>query len=266
MENKLILTFVALVTLIFSVLIVASLGSYSQQLKGIDVNYVVAISEAQAQTPTFDTSNFSNPLEINNKYFPLKPGTTMIYEGKSDGDPTRDVFVVTNDTKEIMGITTRVVHDDAYVDEEHEETTNDWFAQDDQGNVWYMGEYTTDLTTKKNPHEGSWEAGVKGAKAGIIMLAEPKADDTYNQEFLKGVAEDKGTILSLDEKITVPYGTFSNVIKTKDTTPLEPNIVENKYYAPNIGEVKAISVEGESDESALVQINGTGNSNSSDTN
>jgi hypothetical protein len=259
-------TFVALITVTINVLIIASLGSFSQQQTGIGVNYVVAVSDPQSQTPTFDTSNFSNPLEIDNKYFPLKPGTTMIYEGKSDGDPTRDVFVVTNDTKEIMGITTRVVHDDAFVDEEHEETTNDWFAQDDQGNVWYMGEYTTDLTTKKNPHEGSWEAGVKGAKAGIIMEANPKVGDTYNQEFLEGVAEDKGTVLSLDEKMTVPYGTFSNVLKTKDFSPLEPDIVENKYYAQNIGAIKALSIKGESEVESLVQINGTGNSSSSDTN
>lgn len=216
----------------------------------------------QAASVVFDKSNFSSPLKIDNKYFPLKPGTTMIYEGKSEEDPTREVFVVTNDTKEVMGIPTLVVHDDAYVKGEHEETKDDWFAQDDQGNVWFMGEYTTDLTNKGS-HEGSWEAGVKGAKAGIIMEADPKVDDTYNQEFVKGVAEDKGTILSLDEKITVPYDSFSNVLKTKDFSPLEPDIVENKYYAQNIGEIKAMSIKGESDVQSLVQINGTGNNNSS---
>ncbi len=219
----------------------------------------------QGAATVFDKSNFSNPLEINNKYLPLKPGTTLIYEGKNGDGPTRDVFAVTNETKEIMGIPTRVVHDDGYVKGEHEETTNDWFAQDNQGNVWYMGEDTTDLTTKKNPHEGSWEAGVKGAKAGIVMEANPKVDDAYNQEFSKGVAEDKGTVLSLGGNITVPYGTFSNVLKTKDFSALEPDIVENKYYAPNIGEVKAISVKGETDVESLVQINSTGNGNSTNT-
>jgi hypothetical protein len=98
------------------------------------------------------------------------------------------------------------------------------------------------------------------------MEANPKVGDTYNQEFLKGVAEDKGTVLSLDEKMTVPYGTFSNVLKTKDFSPLEPDIVENKYYAQNIGAIKALSVKGESEVESLVQINGTGNSSSSDTN
>ena len=214
----------------------------------------------QAAFVAFDKSNFHNPLKIDNKYLPLNPGTTMIYNGTSDGDPTRDIFVITNDTKEIAGITTRVIHDDGYVKSDHEETTNDWFAQDDSGNVWYMGEFTTDLSNKGS-HEGSWEAGVKGAKAGIVMEAEPKVGDTYNQEFAKGSAEDKGTILSLNEKLCVPYGCFSNVLKTKDFSPLEPDIVENKYYAQNIGEIKAISVKGESDAETLKQINGTGNNN-----
>ena len=214
----------------------------------------------QAAFVAFDKSNFHNPLKIDNKYLPLNPGTTMIYNGTSDGDTTRDIFVITNDTKEIAGITTRVIHDDGYVKSDHEETTNDWFAQDDIGNVWYMGEFTTDLSNKGS-HEGSWEAGVKGAKAGIVMEAEPKVGNTYNQEFAKGSAEDKGTILSLNEKLCVPYGCFSNVLKTKDFSPLEPDIVENKYYAQNIGEIKAISVKGESDAETLKQINGTGNNN-----
>ncbi len=217
--------------------------------------------QVQGITIPFSKSNFHNPLKIDNKYLPLNPGTTKISDGTSDGDPTRDVFVVTNDTKEILGITTRLVHDDGYVKGKHEETTNDWFAQDDNGNVWYMGEFTTDLTSKKNPNEGSWEAGVKGAKAGIVMEAEPKVGDTYNQEFAKGVAEDKGTVLSLNETVSVPYGSFSNVLKTKDFSPLEPDVVENKYYVQNVGEVKAVTVKGESEEETLVEINGTGNNN-----
>ena len=95
------------------------------------------------------------------------------------------------------------------------------------------------------------------------MGAEPKVSDTYNQEIAKDVAEDKGTVLSLNEKIAVPYGSFSNVLKTKDFSPLEPDIVENKYYAPNIGEIKAISIKGESEVETLTQINGTGNNNTS---
>mgnify|MGYP003578543946 CR=1 FL=1 len=217
--------------------------------------------QAQSATMEFNETNFHNPLKIDNKYFPLEPGTTMIYNGTSeDGEPIRDVFVVTNDTKEILGISTRVIHDDAYVKDEHEETTDDWFAQDDQGNVWYMGEYTTDLT-EEGSHEGSWEAGVKGATAGIIMETEPKVGDTYDQEVAKDVAEDKGTILSLNEKVCVPYGCFSYVLKTEDINPLEPDIVENKYYAQDIGYIKGEMVKGGSEVETLTQINGTGRNN-----
>ena len=216
----------------------------------------------QASAITFNKSNFHDPLKIDNKYFPLKTGTIMIYNGTDeDGKSTSDIFTVTNDTKQIQGITTRVVNDSAFVEGDLVEPTADWYAQDDSGNVWYMGEFTTDLTNKKNPHEGSWEAGVKGARAGIIMLAEPKVGDTYEQEFAKGEAEDKGTVLSLNENVSVPYGSFSNVLKTKDFSKLEPDIVENKYYAENIGEVKELIVKGGSEEMTLIQINGTGDNN-----
>jgi len=208
----------------------------------------------QAAIPSFNKSNFHNSLKIDNKYFPLKPGTTFVYKGTSDGEPTRDVFTVTNKVKVILGINTRVVHDDAFVNGEHEESTDDWFAQDDKGTVWYFGEFTTDLTT--GSHEGSWQAGVKGAKPGIIMLAQPKVGDTYQQERAKGVAEDRATVLSLNEKVCVPYGCFSNVLKTEDLNPFEPDILENKFYAQGIGYIKAVQVKGGSGEEHLVQIKG----------
>lgn len=206
----------------------------------------------QAAIPSFSKSNFHNPLKIDNKYFPLNPGTTFVYKGTSEGEPTRDVFTVTDKVKEILGINTRVVHDDAYVKGEHEESTDDWFAQDDEGNVWYFGEFTTDLTTDSN--EGSWEAGVKGAKPGIIMLAQAEVGDKYQQEMAKGLAEDTGTVLSLNEEVRVPYGSFSNVLKTEDFNPFEPDILENKFYAQGIGYIKAEQVKGGSDEEHLVQI------------
>jgi hypothetical protein len=211
-------------------------------------------SPVQAAIPTFSKSNFHNSLKIDNKYFPLKPGTTFVYKGTSDGEPTRDVFTVTNKVKVILGINTRVVHDDAFVKGEHEESTDDWFAQDDKGTVWYFGEFTTDLTT--GSHEGSWQAGVKGAKPGIIMLANPQVGDTYQQERAKGVAEDFATVLSLNEKVCVPYGCFSNVLKTEDINPFEPDIVENKFYAQGIGYIKAVQVKGGSGDEQLVQIKG----------
>jgi hypothetical protein len=185
----------------------------------------------QAQTPTFDKSNFHDPLKIDNKYFSLKPGAIMIYNSTDEeGKSMRDTVTVTNDTKEIEGVTTRVVNDTVWVEGKLTETTNDWYAQDDKGNVWYMGEDTTDFTNKKNPKEGSWESGVKGARGGLIMQAEPKIGSTYDQEFAKDVAEDKATVLSFNNNVTVPYGSFSNVLKTKEFSALEPDVVEQKYY------------------------------------
>lgn len=216
---------------------------------------------AQSAVIEFDKTNFHTPLKIDNKYFPLEPGTTMIYNGTSeDGEPLRNVFVVTNETKMILGMHTRIVHDDAYVKGEHEEKTDDWFSQDDEGNVWYMGEYTTDLTNEGS-HEGSWEAGKNGARAGIVMEAQPEVGDKYDQEVAKDVAEDKATILSTNEKVCVPHGCFSEVIKTEDINPLEPDIVENKYYAQNIGEIKAEMVKGGSEVETLVEIKNTGMNN-----
>ena len=209
----------------------------------------------EGQTPAFDKSSFHDPLKIDNKYYPLKPGTIMSYNGTDeDGKPVQDIVTVTNDTKEVQGISTRVVNDTVFVKGKLEETTNDWYAQDDKGNVWYMGEDTTDLTSKINPHEGSWESGVKGAKAGLIMLAEPKAGSTYEQEFAKGVAEDKATVLSLDNNVTVPQNSYLNVIKTKEFSPLEPDVVEQKYYAQNVGDIKEKTVKGSQEGIELVEI------------
>jgi hypothetical protein len=208
----------------------------------------------QAQTPTFDKSNFHDPLKIDNKYFSFKPGTIMIYNGTDEeGKPDRDVITVTNETKEIQGIPTRAVNDTEWVNGKRVETTNDWYAQDDKGNVWYMGEFTTDFTNKKNPHEGSWQAGVNGGKGGIIMMAEPKVGVTYDQELAKGIAEDKATVISLNNNLTVPYGSFSNVLKTKEFSTLEPDVSENKYYAANVGDLKE-KTKGSKEGIELVQI------------
>ena len=210
---------------------------------------------SHAATLAFSKSNFHHPLKIDNKYFPLKPGTTFIYKGTKEGDPTRDTFEVTSKVKVIAGITTREIHDKLFTKGVLTESTQDWFAQDDNGNVWYFGEFTTDFSSGGS-HEGSWQAGVKGAKAGIIMEAQPKVGDTYNQEVAKGVAEDMATVLSLNDKVCVTYGCFTHVLKTKEFTPLEPGIAENKFYAQSIGNIQVLSVKGESEEQHLVQIKG----------
>ena len=216
-------------------------------------------SPAAASGPSFDKDNFHHPTNITNKFMPLRPGTTFVYKGTKDNLPTSDNFIVTHQTKKIIGVTTVVVLDQAF-DENGKlvEDTFDWFAQDDAGNVWYFGEDTKELdpdTGKVISTEGSWKAGVNGAMPGIIMEAHPKVGDKYQQEFAAPVAEDMAKVLSLHASVCVPFRCFhGNLLKTKEFSPLEPGVVENKYYAPGVGEIKSIIVKGGQEESHLVKI------------
>ena len=200
----------------------------------------------------FNKKNFSDSLNIDNKYFPLKPGTTFIYEGTKEREPQSDQFIVTNRTKDVDGITARVVRDNAYEKGKLVEFTDDWFAQDNNGNVWYMGEFTTEVET--NSTEGSWEAGVKGGKPGIFMEAKPQLGDTYQQEFSKGIAEDRAEIVSLTDSVCVPYGCFKNVLETRETTPIEPGVEEHKFFAPGVGDIKEQLFSGGSEILELTKI------------
>ena len=201
----------------------------------------------------FNKHNFSNSLNIDNKYFPLKPGTTFAYVGMKEGQQANDTFIVTDRTKEVDGITARVIRDNAYEDGKLTEFTDDWFAQDDDGNVWYMGEFTTDVT-ENNSHEGSWASGVKGGKPGIFMEANPKVGDSYQQEFARGTAEDRAEIVSMTDSVCVPYGCFTNVLETKETTPIEPTVEEHKFFAPGVGDIKELLVSGGSEILELTNI------------
>jgi hypothetical protein len=224
-------------------------------IAGIAANGQSAFAATGSRTNgiVFDKNNFSNSLNIDNKYFPLKSGTTFTYKGTSDGAPTKDVVIVTDKTKDILGVTARVVHDTVYENGKAAEVTDDWYAQDNSGNVWYLGESTKELESGST--EGSWEAGVKGAKPGIIMEANPHVDDTYYQEFLNGVAEDQATVIQDDASVCVPYGCFDNkVLVTKEFTALEPEVVDHKYYAPGVGDIKEETVQGGNEKLELVSI------------
>jgi len=202
----------------------------------------------------FDPSNFVK--KIDNPYFPLKPGTTFIYRGETEGTPTRDVTIVTHQTKEILGVTTTVVHDRVYEDGILSEDTLDWYAQDKQGNVWYFGEDTKELDENGNvvSTEGTWLAGVNGAEPGIVMLAHPHKGDKYQQEFATGAAEDMAQVLGFKNSLCVRYGCFKHVLVTKEWTPLEPGVVENKYYAKGIGFIYSEMVKGGDETLELVRI------------
>ena len=194
--------------------------------------------------------------KIDNPYFPLVPGTTFIYEGTNDRAPARDVFAVTYRTKLIMGVQCREILDRGYVDGVLEEETLDWFAQDDDGNVWYFGEDSKELDAVGNviSTEGSWLAGVDGALPGIVMQAHPRRGDTYRQELAPGVAEDMATVLALNRTVKVPYGTFTGCLETKDFSPLDPSVVEHKFYARGIGFVRSVMVKGGKETLELVAI------------
>jgi hypothetical protein len=209
---------------------------------------------SHAAPPAFKDATFNHSLQIDNPYLPLVPGTTLIYEGTTEGVPTRDEFEITRHVKTILGIKTRVIHDLAFEDGTLVEDTFDWIAQDDAGNVWYFGEFASAFEDGEVSHEGSWEAGVHGAKPGILMLAHPHVGDHYRQEFAEDVAEDRAKVLSLDEETCVPFGCFSDVLQTKETTPLEPGVVEQKFYAKGVGEISSTLVQGGDEESHLVDV------------
>ena len=193
---------------------------------------------------------------IDNQYFPLRPGTTFTYDGTVDGQPARTVTQVTNDTNVIQGVRTTVVHDVLYLNGVLAEDTFDWYAQDKTGNVCYFGEDTKELDASGNvtSTEGSWQAGKNGAVPGAIMLADPQPGDFYRQEFAAGVAEDEAAVTSLTKSIKVPYGSFRNVLVTRETTPLEPRSIGDKYYAPNVGLVAEVARKGGRERFDLVSV------------
>ena len=205
--------------------------------------------------PDFKSARFSNSLDIDNPYFPLVPGTVYTYEEKSVDDETgemvteRIVVEVTNQTKTILGVVNRVLRDRVYRDGLLIEDTFDWHAQDDNGNVWYFGEKSTDFEYDDDGNligtstATSWQAGVGGAKPGVIMMARPAPGNKYYQEFQPGVALDQGEVLSNTDTARVPVGTFSKVVRTRDTSVLSPDGLEHKLYAPGLGLVQEISYD-----------------------
>src|SRR6266404_5872386 len=189
--------------------------------------------------PVIDPANFV--ATIDNQYFPLQPGTTFIYGGQMPGGFERDEFAVTHNTRVILGVTCVEVHDSVFTDGVLTEDTLDWFAQDRDGNVWYFGENTHELEDGLiTTIDGTFMAGVNGDKPGIIMKAHPAIGDFYRQEFSLNNAEDFADTLSLTESIPVPAGTFHNCLKSKETTPLEPDILEHKFFAPGVGNVLTV--------------------------
>jgi hypothetical protein len=192
-----------------------------------------------------DPADFT--VEIDNPFWPMSPGTRWTYrEVDEEGSELQVVVTVTSATKEIAnGVTARVVRDTVSEDGAVVEDTLDWYAQDADGNVWYLGEDTAELDGGKvSSRQGAWEAGVDGALPGVAVPADPVDDLTYRQEFYEGQAEDKGEVLGVDEQVEVPAGHWDGALLTKDTNALEPDVVEFKLYAPGVGPVLTLDVSG----------------------
>jgi hypothetical protein len=191
-----------------------------------------------SESVDLDPADFTTTID--NPYFPItpngKPGSKWVYRGTEGGEEVKVEVTVTDDEKEVEGIPAVVVEDAVTGDGGLIEKTFDWYAQDKAGNVWYLGEDTTEYEGGRAVStSGSWESGVDGAEAGIIMPAEPRLGLAYRQEHYEGQAEDDARVVGLDESVQVPFGSFDEALKTRDTTPLEPNLVEFKYYAKDVG-------------------------------
>jgi hypothetical protein len=211
---------------------------------------------ASGYAPGIDPANFV--AAVDNPYFPLLLGTTDVFEGTRDGKGQRDEFAVTSETKVVMGITSVVVRDTAtrIGDGALIEKTDDWFAQDKDGNVWYMGEDTKtfDAQGNVNSTEGSWEGGVDGALPGIVMPGDPQAPSAYRQEFYPSHAQDMAWIVDLSQSVKVPFRRFDDVLETLEWSPLEPDVIEKKYYAAGFGLVFSTSAAGEVEDAKLVSV------------
>jgi hypothetical protein len=207
-----------------------------------------------AYHPQIKPSDFGP--SVTNPLFPLKPGRTLVYTGTKEHKKALNMFATTSRTRVIDGVTTRVVEDRLYLNNVLEERTSDYYAQDRCGNVWYFGEDTATLDRKGNviSTEGSFHAGVDGAQPGVFMQARPQVGRRFRQEWYEGHAEDTFRVLSLSAPVTVPYGTFPDAVKTEETTALEPDVVDNKYFVKGIGEVKEVAVQGPLEKLELIEI------------
>jgi hypothetical protein len=204
-----------------------------------------------------DPASFTT--DVTNRYWPLPPGARWVYESTdADGTAQHVEVTVLDETYTVAaGIEARVVHDVVLQDGAVFEDTRDLYAQDSDGTVWYLGEQTTEYPPGEPPStEGSWEAGVDGAQPGVAVPADPRPGLAYRQEHLAGQAEDRAVVLSTDEKVQTPTGTYTGALLTRETTPLEPDVAELKFYVPGVGQVLTLQTSGGSEREALVEVSG----------
>src|SRR3954449_9689343 len=220
-------------------------------------------SQAATQSGTNTLPQTSEPSNLNpadfttqidNPYWPMPVGRQWhVHVSNAQGESLQETITVENRTKKIAdGVTARVVHDVVYDQGKPSEITDDWYAQDSQGNVWYFGEDTASLDHGKWDRSGSFEAGQNGADAGVAMPANPTVGLTYREEYYKGHAEDRSKVLAIGQQVQAPAGHFTGAILTDDTSPIEPDVSEYKLYAKGVGPVVAVSVSGEAEREDLI--------------
>ena len=208
-----------------------------------------------------DPADFS--VSIDNPYWPMSPGSKWVYrETDSKGTDQKVVVEVTDKTKMIAnGIEARVIRDTVTENGSPVEITEDWYAQDKAGNIWYLGEFVTNYKNGKViGHGGSFEAGVDGAQPGIAMPANPDPGLSYRQEFYKNEAEDTGAVITVgEERIQVPFGYFDkNILMTRDLVPTEPKVQELKFYVPNVGPLLSVHTDGDGSRAELISYSRNG--------
>lgn len=214
---------------------------------------VIDPGDGGSYAPIIDPDNFVDVID--NPYLPLRPGAQWVYKGTADGSKERVEVVVTDERRLVMGVNTFVIRDSVYVAGELVEDTFDWFAQDAEGNVWYFGEDVRDYENGKLVSTaGSWEAGLNGAVPGIVMPAHPAVGVVFRQEFLAGEAEDMAEIIAVGGSATVPLGSFDGVVTTRDWTPLDPDVIEEKSYAWGVGSISSQKVAGGDEIVQLVEF------------
>jgi hypothetical protein len=214
----------------------------------------VAAFPQGADPVELDPDDFT--IDITNRWWPMAVGDRWVFEETdADGTVRRVEVTVLDETYTVaLGMPARVVHDLVTADGAVVEDTLDWYAQDADGNIWYLGEETAEYEDGRLVStEGSWEAGVDGAQPGIAVPADPEPGTGYRQEYLADEAEDEAVVLSTTEQVEVPAGRYTDALLTRDSTPLEPEISELKFYAPDVGPVMALQVSGGTSREVLVE-------------
>jgi len=216
------------------------------------VEPVIDAGPASDYRPILDPADFVDTID--NPYLPLAVGARWVYEGDVDGQHERIEVTVTADRHEVLGIPAVVVSDVNYVDGELAAQTFDWYAQDRDGNVWYLGEDTEEYENGELiGTEGSWEAGVDGALPGIFMLADPTVGEAYRQHYDEGEADDLAEVRRIGVTHTIGLGEYRDVVVVREWSPVEPEIVEEKSYAPGVGKFSETHTAGGEGGTELVE-------------